>query len=122
MTSFQAEASFEPEVRLHLWTHHVLGRAVLHCVGDIVYREEADALVEAVTSLKQPRIVLDLEHVRWIDAYGLGKLLYLERALAEQNQVIAFVNPSERVQELLSMTKLDTHFACDCGRSLRMVN
>lgn len=70
----------------------------MHCVGNIVYQEEADSLIRAVASIDSRRIVIDLKHVRIVDAYGLGKLLYLHQTLPQRFQQIVFVNPNERLQ------------------------
>ena len=118
---YRPNPSFASESRLQLWTRHSFDRAVVHCVGNIIYQDEADALVKAVASISQRRIFVDLKHVRTIDAYGLGKLLYLQQALTQRYQSVVFANPSEMLQHLFCITKLDFVFACDCGRVLQPV-
>jgi anti-anti-sigma factor len=118
---FRPTPIFASEMKLQLWTHHSRDRAVVHCIGELTYKDEADALVKAISSIRQRRIAIDLKHVRKIDAYGLGKLLYLKQALAKKHQVIDFNNPSEMLRNLFCITKLDFQFACDCGRVLQPV-
>jgi anti-anti-sigma factor len=120
-TRFHPNPSFASELRLQIWTHHSVDRAVINCVGDIVYQDEADALVKAVAAARQRLIFVDLKHVRTVDAYGLGRLLYLHHVLEKQHQRIMFANPNEMLQHLFCITRLDFHFACDCGRVLRPV-
>jgi anti-anti-sigma regulatory factor len=120
-TRFHSKPTFASELRLQIWTRHSFDRAVVNCIGDIVYQDEADALVKAISSIRQRLVYVDLKHVRTIDAYGLGKLLYLQQALEKQHQRIMFANPNEMMQHLFCIMKLDFHFACECGRVLRPV-
>jgi anti-anti-sigma factor len=120
-TRFHPNPSFATELRLQIWTRHSFDRAVVNCIGDIVYQEEADALLKVISSIRQRLIFVDLQHVRTIDAYGLGKLLHLHQELEKQHQRIMFANPNEMLQRLFCITKMDFHFACDCGRVLRPV-
>ena len=60
----------------------------------------------AVTS----RIVLDLSHVSFIDSTGLGSLLTVWTAAQRRGCDMEIVNPGARVEEVLSITKLDQVF------------
>jgi anti-sigma B factor antagonist len=60
----------------------------------------------AVTS----RIILDLSKVSFIDSTGLGSLLTVWTAAQRRSCDMEIVNPGARVEELLSITKLDQVF------------
>jgi anti-sigma B factor antagonist len=60
----------------------------------------------AVTS----RIILDLSRVSFIDSTGLGSLLTVWTAAQRRSCDMEIVNPGARVEELLSITKLDQVF------------
>ena len=60
----------------------------------------------AVTS----RIILDLSKVSFIDSTGLGALLGVWTAAQRRSCDMEIVNPGARVEELLSITKLDQVF------------
>ena len=60
----------------------------------------------AVTS----RIILDLSKVSFIDSTGLGSLLAVWTAAQRRSCDMEIINPGARVEELLSMTKLDQVF------------
>jgi len=57
----------------------------------------------AVTS----RIVLDLSNVSFVDSTGLGTLFNLWTAARKSGCDLEIVNPSPRVQNLMSLTRLD---------------
>jgi anti-anti-sigma factor len=107
-----------PSTRLRIWTQNTADRAMMHCAGDVIYQHEADHFVDVVTAFDQREIVIDLKNVRAVDAYGLGKLLDLYQLLCERGQHLTFANPSERLQMLFNITKLDFCFMCVCGRLL----
>jgi anti-sigma B factor antagonist len=60
----------------------------------------------AVTS----RIVLDLSRVSFIDSTGLGSLLTVWTAAQRRSCDMEIINPGARVEQLLSVTKLDQVF------------
>src|SRR5262245_15648064 len=92
-------------MRLHVHTSFKHSTAVVRLNGDIIYKKEADLFHDEVARLSQNGVVLDLKHVRQIDAYGLGRLaILLEK---RRNQCTMVVNPQSRVLQLLRVTKLD---------------
>jgi anti-anti-sigma factor len=94
-------------MRLHINTLFGNTTAVVRCAGDIIYKHEADQFREKVARLLQPIVLLDLEHVRRVDAYGLGSLASLVELGRERGADLIVVNPRPRVRELLRLTKLD---------------
>jgi anti-anti-sigma regulatory factor len=90
-----------------------IGRlAVVECGGSVVRSEAAFKLREAVTSLRNARIiVLDLSEVRAIEGGGLGMLLFLQRWASEHGIQFKLFNPTGSVRDRLalvnSITELD---------------
>lgn len=54
---------------------------------------------------------IDLSRVGAMDAAGLQLLVALRRRLTEMNGAMRLVNPSERVRDVLSQTRLSEPFA-----------
>lgn len=85
-------------------TVHNSGKAViLRCVGRIVRGQEARILCAALGCRKQ-EVILDLSRVHAIDAAGIGALVSLQAA----GLYLRLKDPSPRVREILSVTKLDS--------------
>ncbi len=96
-------------------SHHVTdGVLVIECNGRIVFGEEAAALRELVkSSLTQHKnIVLDLHSVSYIDSGGLGMLVGLYTSAHGANGEIRLARLTQRVDQLLQVTKLATVFEC----------
>jgi anti-anti-sigma factor len=85
--------------------------AVLQCAGRIVRGEPLHFLKEAVTSLKEPRlVVLDLSDVEMLDGGGLGMLVFLHRWTHDNDIQLKLVNPSSFVRDMLGRTHLTCVF------------
>lgn len=86
--------------------------AVIECEGRVVRIGAAFKLREAVTSLRNARIiVLDLSEVRAIEGGGLGMLLFLQRWACDHDIQFKLFNPDRSVRDRLelvnSITELD---------------
>jgi anti-anti-sigma factor len=117
-TSNEHDVQEKERLRLSVWAKSSIERATIHCSGEIIYRREADYLLDRVVEFDQRQVVIDLEHVKSVDAYGLGRLLAIQQTLEDRQQRLRLANPSERLQLLFSLTKLDFCFMCACGRML----
>jgi anti-anti-sigma factor len=85
--------------------------AVLQCAGRIVRGEAIHFLKDAVTTLKQPRVVvLDLSEVEMLDGGGLGLLVFLHRWTHDHKIQLKLVKPSSFVREMLERTRLTSVF------------
>ena len=85
--------------------------AVLQCLGRMVRGEALQRLKQAVTTLKQPRVVvLDLTEVEILDGGGLGMLVFLHRWTRDNDIQLKLVNPSNFVREMLGRTRLSCVF------------
>ncbi len=70
--------------------------------GDVRLREAVEAL------LKEGRtnILLNLKDVTYMDSAGIGELVACKKRTAEKSGHIKLLNPSGRVYDVLSLTKL----------------
>jgi anti-anti-sigma factor len=85
--------------------------AVLQCAGRIVRGEPLHFLKDAVTTLREPRlVVLDLTDVEMLDGGGLGILVFLHRWTHDNHIQLKLVNPSPFVREMLDRTRLTCVF------------
>ncbi len=86
---------------------------VVDCNGRIVFGEEAGAIRDfvkgALTQHKQ--IVLNLKNVSYIDSGGLGTLVGLYTSAHSAGGDIRLSQLTQRVGQLLQVTKLVTVFA-----------
>ena len=73
---------------------------VVECEGRVVRSEAAVRLLEAVTSLRNARIiVLDLSEVRAIEGGGLGMVLFLQRWAYGHDIQFKLFNPTRSVRD-----------------------
>lgn len=88
------------------------GIPVLDCSGRIVIGEESAALRETVKKLlaENQRLVLNLGEVNYIDSAGLGTLVSLYTSAKSAGAGIKLANLTQRVGDLLQVTKLLTVF------------
>ena len=74
---------------------------------------EASAIREqctAVVAAGNVNVILNLEHVEYIDSTGLGALVICFTSLKKAGGALKLVNPNKRNVELLLLTKLHTIF------------
>jgi anti-sigma B factor antagonist len=99
-------------VQLKLSNRTVDDILVVDCAGRIVFGEESAELRETVKKLiaQSGRIVLNLGNVSYIDSGGLGTLVALYTTARNAGGSIKLANLTERVGDLLQVTKLLTVF------------
>src|SRR5215471_14847602 len=98
---------------LDIQEHDREGIAILELRGRIVVGAEASALRDKVSSLTaagKTNLVLNMQHVDFIDSTGLGALVICATSLRKNGGNIKLVNLNRRNIELLVMTKLATVF------------
>lgn len=79
--------------------------AILRCQGRIVRGEETAILCAAVGQ-RGRNLTLDLSGVDAIDAAGIGLLISLQAA----GIYLKLLNPTERVREILRVTRVESIF------------
>jgi len=99
-------------MQLRLSTRTMDGILVVDCAGRIVFGEESAALRDTVRKLisENNRIVLNLSGVNYIDSGGLGTLVSLYTTARTAGGAIKLANLTQRVGDLLQVTKLVTIF------------
>jgi anti-sigma B factor antagonist len=99
-------------MQLKLTTRTVQDILVLNCDGRIVFGEESAELRDSVKALiaQNKKIVLNLGGVSYIDSGGLGTLVALYTTAHNSGGSIKLSNLTQRVGDLLQVTKLLTIF------------
>jgi len=97
---------------LKIGSRTVEGVTVVDCHGRIVFGDESVALREFVKDLlkNNNQVVINLAGVNYIDSGGLGTLVGLYTSARSAGGVIKLANLTNRVGELLQVTKLLTVF------------
>jgi anti-sigma B factor antagonist len=89
------------------------GIVILDAKGQIIAGEGADRLRERIRALAEagsPNVILDLQHVDYIDSSGLGALVMSFSGLRKKEGTLKLLNLTRRNVELLVLTKLETVF------------
>ena len=99
-------------MQLQLTTRTVDGILVVNCDGRIVLGEESAELRDSVRKLltQNNQVVLNLGGVTYIDSGGLGTLVSLYTTAHNAGGAIKLSNLTQRVGDLLQVTKLLTVF------------
>jgi anti-anti-sigma factor len=87
-------------VMLNVTVENIGELAVVECEGEILRRDAALKLRQAVTSQTEARIVvLELSEVHAIAGGGLGMLVFLRRWARDHNIRFLLCNPSKSVRD-----------------------
>ena len=89
------------------------GVVILDLTGRITTGEEATTFRDVMRSLAkppEPKVVLNLKEVDYIDSTGLGALVLTATTVKNSGGAVRLLNPDKRTMELLVMTKLSTVF------------
>ena len=89
------------------------GIVILSLKGKIMGGPEATEINDKINQLldeKKLKIVIDLENVEWMNSSGLGILISTITLLRNNNGALRLINVSEKIKNLLKITKLDTVF------------
>ena len=99
-------------MQLKLSTRTKGGILVVDCSGRIVFGEESAHLRDTVKKLvsENNHVVLNLSGVNYIDSGGLGTLVALYTTARNAGGSIKLANLTQRVGDLLQVTKLLTVF------------
>jgi len=86
---------------------------VIALSGKIMGGPEAGEINELINNLidrDKKKIIIDLENVGWLNSSGLGILIGAITTLKNNNGKLIVVNVSERIENLLRITKLSGVF------------
>lgn len=99
-------------MQLSMSTRTLDGVMVVDCNGRLVFGEESASLRDAVKKLiaQTPKVVLNLHEITHIDSGGLGTLVSLYTTARNAGGAVKLARLSQRVGDLLQVTKLVTIF------------
>jgi anti-sigma B factor antagonist len=99
-------------MQLKLTTKTKDGILIVECSGRIVFGEESSLLRDTVKKavVENHNMVLNLGNVSYIDSGGLGTLVALRTTAQNAGGTIKLTNLTDRVTDLLQVTKLLTVF------------
>lgn len=89
------------------------GFTILELRGKIMGGPEATEINDKINHLideKKIKIIIDLASVDWMNSSGLGILIGAVHVLKSNNGALCLINVSDRIKNLLKITKLDTVF------------
>jgi anti-sigma B factor antagonist len=99
-------------MQLRLSTRIVSGVTIVDCNGRIVFGEESALLRDTLKKLisENSQIILNLAGITYIDSGGLGTLVALYTTAQNAGGAVKLANLTQRVGDLLQVTKLLTVF------------
>lgn len=86
---------------------------ILYVEGLIKLGESAEffsAALENILRNENSNVIIDFTKIDYIDSTGIGELVGYMTKLSTQNRKLILVNPSDRVQKLMKLAKLDSVF------------
>ena len=92
---------------------HTENFTILYVEGLIKLGESAEffsAALENVLKNESTNVIIDFTKIDYIDSTGIGELVGYLGKFTNQNRKLILVNPSERIQKLLKLAKLDAVF------------
>jgi anti-sigma B factor antagonist len=100
-------------VSVKLTTRHVGNVTVVDAAGRITLGEGASMFrdhIRELASSSQPKILLNLADITYIDSSGIGELVSGFTTVSNNGGHLKLVGLSKRVKDLLQITKLYTVF------------
>jgi anti-sigma B factor antagonist len=96
------------------FTHEILKNIlVMRLQGDLIGENNGAAVVEVVTDALQQGLtacVVDISGLRYINSSGIGVLITVLTKFRNKGGEVYLMKPSESVQKLLVITKLNAIF------------
>lgn len=92
---------------------HLDNFTVLYVEGLIRLGESAEffsSALENVLKNESTNVIIDFTKIDYIDSTGIGELVGYLNKFTSQSRKLILVNPSERIQKLLKLAKLDSVF------------
>lgn len=89
------------------------GLTLLELNGKIMGGPEATEINDKINQLideNKVKIIIDLASVEWMNSSGLGILIGAVTVLKNNNGNLCLINVSDRIKNLLKITKLNTVF------------
>lgn len=88
-------------------------RLVISLAGDLIGEDNGAAVIEVVNNTIQQKIlncIVDISGLRYINSSGIGVLITILTKFRNKGGEVYLMKPSESVQKLLVITKLNAIF------------
>jgi len=88
-------------------------KLVLGLVGDLIGEDNGAAVIEIVNDAIQQKVmncIVDISGLRYINSSGIGVLITILTKFRNKGGEVYLMKPSESVQKLLVITKLNAIF------------
>lgn len=96
------------------FSHEIKGQALLvRLSGDLIGEDNGSGVLEAVNQAIQQQIrigIIDISDLRYINSSGIGVLITILTKFRNKDGEVYLLKPSESVQKLLVITKLNAIF------------
>lgn len=101
-----AQASANPELRLETVTAQE--EILIRCIGKLTYTS-AEVLRSAIRPLfpQTKSVVLDLQHMTYLDSFGLGVLVGAYLSARRQDCQLRLINANQQAQQIIRITNLE---------------
>lgn len=86
---------------------------ILHLSGDLIGEDNGSRVLEVVADAIQQNVrvgIVDISGLRYINSSGIGVLITVLTKFRNKGGELYLLNPSESVQKLLIITKLNSIF------------
>lgn len=86
---------------------------IIRLTGDLIGEENGAAVIEVVTNGLQQKVktcIVDISGLRYINSSGIGMLITILTKFRNKSGEVYLMKPSESVQKLLVITKLNAIF------------
>ena len=88
-------------------------RLIIRLSGDLIGEDNGAAVVEIATKAIQDQVlvcIIDISGLRYINSSGIGVLITILTKFRNKGGEVYLMKPSENVQKLLVITKLNAIF------------
>lgn len=88
-------------------------KLIVRLSGDLIGEDSGAAVVEVVTDAIQKQVltcIIDISDLRYINSSGIGVLITILTKFRNKGGEVYLMKPSENVQKLLVITKLNAIF------------
>jgi anti-sigma B factor antagonist len=96
------------------YTHELKNnKLILRLSGDLIGEESGSSILDVVNNAILDKImdcVIDISNVRYINSSGIGTLITILTKFRNKGGEVYLMKPSESVQKLLVITKLNAIF------------
>ena len=97
-----------------VFNHEVKNNAlIIRLTGDLIGEDNGAAVIEVVTTALQEKVktcIVDISGLRYINSSGIGMLITILTKFRNKGGEVYLMKPSESVQKLLVITKLNAIF------------